>query len=58
MIFAVEQKGKLMNNLIDKQAAINLWDKYHPTIAVDAMRYDAELRQMPPAQLDTDTISR
>ena len=39
-----------MSNLIDKQAAIDLWDKYHPTIAVDAMQYDAELRQLPPAQ--------
>ena len=37
-----------MSNLIDKQAAIDLWDKYHPTIAVDAMQYDAELRQLPP----------
>ena len=39
-----------MSNLIDKQAAIDLWDKYHPTIAVDAMQYDAELRQMSLAQ--------
>lgn len=36
--------------LIDRQAVIDLWDKYHYTIAVDAMRYDAELRQLPPAQ--------
>ena len=35
---------------ISRQQAINLWDKYHYTIAVDAMRYDAELRQLPPIQ--------
>ena len=42
-----------MQNSIDRQAAIDLWEKYHPTIAVDAMQYDAELRQLPPAQPDT-----
>jgi len=36
--------------MIDRQAAIDLWEKYHPTISVDAMQYDAELRQLPPAQ--------
>ena len=35
---------------ISRQAVIDLWEKYHPTIAVDAMQYDAELRQLPPAQ--------
>ena len=35
---------------IRRQAAIDLWEKYHPTIAVDAMQYDAELRQLPPIQ--------
>lgn len=35
---------------ISRQAAIDLWEKYHPTIAVDAMQYDAELRQLPSAQ--------
>ena len=39
-----------MNDLISRQAAIDLWEKYHPTIAVDAMQYDAELRQLPSAQ--------
>lgn len=39
-----------MDELISKQAAIDLWEKYHPTIAVDAMQYDAELRQLPSAQ--------
>lgn len=48
-----------MSNLIDKQAVIDLWDKYHPTIAIDAMQYDAELRQLPlaqPTQLTDDDI--
>ena len=40
-----------VNDLISRQAAIDLWDKYHPTIAVNAIRYDAELRQLPSAQL-------
>ena len=39
-----------MSDLIDRQAAIDLWDKYHNTIAVDAMQYDAELRELPSAQ--------
>ena len=39
-----------MDNSISRQAAIDLWEKYHPTIAVDAMQYDAELRRLPPAQ--------
>lgn len=38
------------NDTISRQAAIDLWEKYHPTIAVDAMKYDAELRQLPPAR--------
>jgi hypothetical protein len=41
-----------MEDLISRQAAIDLWEKFHPTIAVDAMQYDAELRQLPPAQSD------
>ena len=39
-----------MDDLISRQAAIDLWEKYHPTIAVDAMQYDAELRQLPSTQ--------
>lgn len=39
-----------MNDTISRQAAIDLWEKYHPTIAVDAMQYDAELRQLPSVQ--------
>ena len=41
--------GKMVDT-ISRQAAIDLWDKYHYTIAVDAMRYDAELRRLPSAQ--------
>ena len=41
-----------MTDCISRQAAIDLWEKYHPTIAVDAMQYDAELRQLPSAQPD------
>ena len=39
-----------VGDTISRQAAIDLWEKYHPTIAVDAMQYDAELRQLPSAQ--------
>ena len=39
-----------MDGLISRQAVIDLWEKYHHTIAVDAMQYDAELRQLPPSQ--------
>lgn len=39
-----------MDDLISKQAAIDLWDKYHPYIATKAMAYDRELRALPPAQ--------
>ena len=38
------------DDLISRAAAIDLWEKYHTTIAVDAMQYDAELRQLPSAQ--------
>ena len=38
------------DDTISRTAAIDLWEKYHPTIAVDAMQYDAELRQLPSAQ--------
>ena len=53
----------MMSDLIGRQAAIDLWEKYHPTIAVDAMQYDAELRQLPPASCsefpnNSDTIGR
>ncbi len=49
-----------MDELIPRQAMIDLWDKYHHTIAVDAMQYDAELRQLPPVQPEPceDAVSR
>lgn len=49
-----------MSELIERQAVINLWDKYRHTIAVDAMQYDAELRQLPPVQPEPceDAVSR
>ena len=40
----------MKDDTISRQAAIDLWEKYHPTIAVDAMQYDAELRQLPSEQ--------
>jgi hypothetical protein len=43
--------------LIERRAAIDLWEKYHPTIAVDAMQYDAELRQLPPAQQQYEPVT-
>lgn len=39
-----------MDDFIRRKDAIDLWDKYHPTIAVDAMRYDKELRLLPSAE--------
>ena len=45
-----------MDDLISRQAVIDLWDKYHYTIAVDAMRYDAELRHLPPAQPEQESF--
>ena len=49
-----------VGDLISRQAVIDLWEKYHPTIAVDAMWYDAELRQLPSAQPEQceDAVSR
>lgn len=35
---------------ISRQDAIALWDKYHHTIATNAIEYDAELRKLPPVQ--------
>lgn len=47
---SLKRKDKMNDDQISRQAAIDLWEKYHPTIAVDAMQYDAELRQLPSAQ--------
>lgn len=40
------------DDLISRQAAIDLWDKYHPYIATKAMAYDRELRALPSAQTE------
>lgn len=39
-----------MDDLISRRAAIELWEKYHYTIAIDAIKYDQELRLLPSAQ--------
>jgi len=41
-----------MDDLISRQAVIDLWDKYHPCIAIKACEYDAKLRQLPSVQPD------
>ena len=40
----------MSDDLISRQAVIDLWDKYHPYIATKAMSYDIELRALPSAQ--------
>ena len=45
------------DDVIYRQAAIDLWEKYHHTIAVDAMQYDAELRQLPSAQPERTCVN-
>lgn len=56
----MREDSEAMDDLISRRAVIDLWEKYHPTIAVDAMQYDAELRQLPPAQPEPcdDAVSR
>ena len=49
-----------MNDLISKQA-LDLWNRYKPTIAVDAIEYDRELKKLLGtnlAEVGTDCISR
>ena len=49
-----------MSNLISKQV-LELWNRYKPTIAVDAIEYDRELKKLLGtnlASLGTDCISR
>ena len=49
-----------MSELISRQL-LDLWNKYKPTIAVDAIEYDRELRQLLStnlAEVGTDCISR
>ena len=49
-----------MSDMISKQV-LELWNRYKPTIAVDAIEYDRELRRLLGtnlASLGTDCISR
>ena len=49
-----------MSDLISKQV-LDLWNKYKPTIAVDAIEYDRELKKLLGtnlAEVGTDCISR
>ena len=39
-----------MSDYISRTAVLDLWDKYHPTIATCAMSYDKALRALPSAQ--------
>lgn len=41
-----------MADLIDRQAAIDLWERYRPYIATKASEYDTELKKLPSAQPD------
>ena len=40
-----------MSDLISRQSVIDLWNKYHSTIAVDAICFDKELKALPSAFL-------
>lgn len=42
--------NQLAIDCISRQAAIDLWERYHPTIAVNAMAYDKALRELPSAK--------
>ena len=44
-----------MNDLISRQAVIDLWEQYHPYIAIKACEYDAKLRQLPSIQPEAKT---
>lgn len=39
----------MKDKLISSQAVLDLWDKYHSSIAINAARYDKELRALPSA---------
>jgi hypothetical protein len=50
----------IMSDLISRQV-LDLWNRYKPTIAVDAIEYDRELKKLLGtnlASLGTDAISR
>lgn len=49
-----------MSDLISRQV-LDLWNRYKPTIAVDAIEYDRELKQLLSpnlAEVGTDCVSR
>lgn len=48
----------MKDDLISRQAAIDLWDKYHPYIATKAMAYNRELRALPSAQPEKEIAKR
>ena len=53
-------RGTVMSDLISRQV-LELWNRYKPTIAVDAIEYDRELKKLLStnlASLGTDCISR
>ena len=41
----------MANKYIRRQDVIDLWNKYHATISVDAIEYDKQLRQLPAADV-------
>lgn len=45
-----DSQGFSQGDLISRQDAIDLWDRYHPYISVTAMEYDKALRSLPSAQ--------
>ena len=52
-----KQQAIEASDCVSKRAVIDLWDKYHPTIAVDAMQYDAALRLLSPTPPDMSGYS-
>ena len=47
-----------MSDLISRQAAIDLWEQYHPYIATKACEYDTMLRKLPSAQPEPSQVVR
>ena len=44
-------------DLISKQAAVDLWERYQPRIATEACEYDTKLRELPVKTFE-DIVSR
>ena len=49
--------NRLATDCISRQAVIDLWEQYHPYIAIKACEYDAKLRRLPSAQADSKELS-